>query len=160
MSANFQIEHRLNDSTVLRISSDDRDSLLGHLIFFGIVSEKAPDEAPAEQPAPVVDTDADLVKNRPSRKKKEAAAAPAPVVEEPVAEEPAPVVEEPKPEPAPAAPASDVTPAMAAAAVRAYGALHGIDAARTKLKECGFARTADITPEAAAAVAAAFAEAQ
>jgi outer membrane biosynthesis protein TonB len=154
---------RLGDNAEISISGDDVELVSKALVHFNLftpagVTAPAPAAEPAPAPAPA---------EKKTRAKKETAAAPVEKPSEPTESQPAttssadaPAAEtegnaaaaSSEPE-APAAPAASsiasATPEEAAAAVKAYGAKNGIDAARALLQKFGFARTGDITAEKA-----------
>ena len=148
---------RLGDNAEIAISGSDVKLVSEALVHFGLGTP----QQPAAAPAPVEKTPADVAEKlaKKVRAKKEAAAEPVekPAQEAAPIETPPAVSSEPAPAPAtaaeePAAVAPSATPEDAAAAVKAYGAKHGIDAARALLQQFGFSRTGDITADKAAAV--------
>lgn len=161
----YRLTANLNENAQLHVVTDSLNDMAQALLFFGLANANqapanpAQQELPLEAPAPVAE--------EPKAKKSRKPAATQPVAEPaPVETVPAePAAESPSEgnaaveASAPAAPAASTasspasaTPAEAAEAVRAYGAKNGIAAARDLLLKHGFAKTAEITADKAAAI--------
>lgn len=145
------IRARMGDSAEISITGTDVRLVSEALLHFGLATPQAaaqPDVA-VQMAAPATEADPAPAPKKARAKKEEPAAAPVDPTPEPAAEPAAPET--------PAAPAassaepsaSPATPEEAAAAVKAFGAKNGIDAARSLLQKFGFARTGDITAEKA-----------
>jgi hypothetical protein len=155
---NFVFVSRLNDGAAeIRIETNSRVALQDALLSLGLASASQFAE-PKQESKPETTQESAAKKTRATKATKaevqdvvvkeeaktEAAPEAAPEVATNVAEE----VEQ-------AAPAAAATVEDAAAAVRAYGAKHGLPAARELLQSFGFARTTEVTADKAAAVIAA-----
>lgn len=160
----LQIHFRaaIGERAEISISGTDVKLVSDALMHFGLGSPQAaaaPAAAPAADPTPAP-------AEKKTRAKKEAAAPVEKPVETPVESQPATTqpadapaasegnaaaaASEPETTAAPAASSAvSATPEEAAAAVKAYGAKNGIDAARALLQKFGFARTGDITADKA-----------
>ncbi len=153
---------RLSDSAEISISGDDVELVSKALVHFNLFIPSG-EVAPAAEPAPAP---AAAPVEKKTRAKKEAAApvekssepaespsATTQPASAPAAESEGNVAAAASEQETPAAPAASsiasATPEEAAAAVKAYGAKNGIDAARALLQKFGFARTGDITAEKA-----------
>lgn len=153
---NFVFVSRLNGGEAeIRIETNSRTSLQDALLHLGLATpsqfangeqeskpETAQEAAPKKPRSPKV-AKAE-VQDVVAKEETKAEAAPEAAPE---------VVEQAAPEAAPAA--ATATVEDAAAAVRAYGAKHGLPAARELLQSFGFARTTEVTADKAAAVIAA-----
>lgn len=155
---NFVFVSRLNDGAAeIRIETNSRTALQDALVHLGLASTASFGAAILGAPvneatqAPVVEQTAEV------KPKKSRAAKPA---EETVAAPVQETAQTPEPEvevvvkavaevAAPAEAVAKATVEEAAAAVRAYGAKHGLDAARALLQKHGFARTTEVTADKA-----------
>jgi DNA polymerase III gamma/tau subunit len=162
---NFVFVSRLNDGAAeIRIETNSRTALQDALVHLGLASTAsfgaailgAPvneaTQAPAAEPVAEPVAEVKPKKSRAAKVAEEAVAAPveeAAQTPEPEAEVQAPAVEAAAEVAAPVAAAAKATVEEAAAAVRAYGAKHGLDAARALLQKHGFARTTEVTAEKA-----------
>lgn len=160
---NFVFVSRLNDGAAeIRIETNSRTALQDALLHLGLATPSQ--FANPEESKPEVVQEAAVKKPRATKAAK-AEVQDVAVKEEPKAEaapEVAPEVEQAAPEVAEnvqeaAAPAATATVSIeeAAAAVRAYGAKNGLQAARDLLQSFGFARTTEVTADKAADVLAA-----
>lgn len=159
----LQIHFRaaMGDRAEISISGNSVALVARALEHFGLATPQVvpAGAAPAAEPAPAP-------AEKKTRAKKEAAApvekpVGTPVESQPATTQPADApaasegnaaaaASEPETTAAPAASSAvSATPEEAAAAVKAYGAKNGIDAARALLQKFGFARTGDITAEKA-----------
>ena len=155
---NFVFVSRLNDGAAeIRIETNSRTALQDALVHLGLASTASFGAAILGAPvneaaqAPVVEQTAEV------KPKKSRAAKPA---EETVVAPVQETAQTPEPEvevvvkavaevAAPAEAVAKATVEEAAAAVRAYGAKHGLDAARALLQKHGFARTTEVTADKA-----------
>ena len=153
----YRVSARLNDQVHLDIYTEDIAELANALVFFGLASNTA---QPAPAPAPAAEEPKAKKPRKPAATQPVAEAAPAEAAPaETAVESPSegnePAVEASAPE-TPVVPAASstvsATPAEAAEAVRAYGAKHGILAARELLQRFGFSKTSEITADKAGAV--------
>ena len=161
----YKLVAQISESAQIQIQTDNLNEMAQALLFFNLATPSAQAPAPAA---------AEPVAEEPKAKKPKAAkpAATQPAAEaapvetaaaEPAVESPSEgnaaaagqEVETPAAQAASSAGSSQSTPAQAAEAVRAYGAKHGIAAARELLQKFGFAKTADITADKAGEVVAA-----
>ena len=167
----YSLVAQISESAQIQIKTESLNELAQALVFFNLASPSAQRDGVAQAPAPAA---AERVAEEPKAKKPKAAkpAATQPAAEaapvetaaaEPAVESPSEgnaaaagqEVETPAAQAASSAGSSQSTPAQAAEAVRAYGAKHGIAAARELLQKFGFAKTADITADKAGEVVAA-----
>lgn len=155
---NFVYVSRLNDGAAeIRIETNSRTALQDALVHLGLAT------ATAERATAVTPVEEKVAEAKPKKAKAAKPEAVTDVVakEEVKAEEPAPAVEaaaqEPEPEVATPEAAAKATVSVeeAAAAVRAFGAKNGLQAARDLLAQFGFARTTEVTADKAADVLAA-----
>lgn len=159
---NFVFVSRLNDGAAeIRIETNSRSALQDALLHLGLASPSqfAEPKAAAPEVAKEVGQEAAPKKARSPKAtkaevtdveaKEESKTEEAPEVATNVAEQAAPEAEQAAPA------AATATVEDAAAAVRAYGAKHGLPAARELLQSFGFARTTEVTADKAAAVIAA-----
>lgn len=155
---NFVFVSRLNDGAAeIRIETNSRTALQDALVHLGLASTAsfgpailgAPVNEAAQAPAAEPVVEAKPKKSRAAKPAEETVAAP---VEE-TAQTPEPeveaVVEAVAEAAAPVEAVAKATVEEAAAAVRAYGAKHGLDAARALLQKHGFARTTEVTADKA-----------
>lgn len=160
---NFVFVSRLNDGAAeIRIETNSRTALQDALVHLGLASTAsfgaailgAPGNEAAQAPAAEPVAEVKPKKSRAAKPAEETVAAPVQetaqtpepeveVVAEAVAEVAAPVEVVAK-----------ATVEEAAAAVRAYGAKHGLDAARALLQKHGFARTTEVTADKAGRIVA------
>ena len=178
----YRLVAQISESAQIQIQTESLNELAQALVFFNLASPSAQRDGVAQAPAPAA---AEPVAEEPKAKKPKASAkaATSPDTAAPadVSEKKTPAsdtsdttpsasangadegnaaaagqeVETPAAQAASSAGSSQSTPAQAAEAVRAYGAKHGIAAARELLQKFGFAKTADITAEKAGEVVAA-----
>jgi hypothetical protein len=158
---NFVFVSRLNDGAAeIRIETNSRTALQDALVHLGLASSSqfgaailgAPVNEATQAPAAEPVAEVKPKKSRAAKVAEEAVAAPveeAAQTPEPEAEGQAPAVEAAAEVAAPVAAVAKATVEEAAAAVRAYGAKHGLDAARALLQKHGFARTTEVTAEKA-----------
>jgi hypothetical protein len=159
---NFVFVSRLNDGAAeIRIETNSRTALQDALVHLGLASTAS--FGAAILGAPVNEaTQAPVAEQTAETKPKKSRAAKA--VEEPVAVPVEETAQTPEPEAevaveavaeavaevaAPVEAVAKATVEEAAAAVRAYGAKHGLDAARALLQKHGFARTTEVTADKA-----------
>jgi hypothetical protein len=169
----YKLVAQISESAQIQIQTETLNELAQALVFFNLATPAAQRDGVAQAPAPVAE--------EPKAKKSKAAkAATSPDTAETAAasetKTPASDTSDTTPSAsangadegnaaaagqeaetvaAPAASSagsSQSTPAQAAEAVRAYGAKHGIAAARELLQKFGFAKTADITADKAGEV--------
>jgi cytoskeletal protein RodZ len=166
---NFVFVSRLNDGAAeIRIETNSRTALQDALVHLGLASSSqfgstlgAAIPNPAVNEAVQGTVAEQTAKAKPKSAKKPQAEATVAAAAEAEAEAPAQVAEAEVQAPAElveqaaaevAAPVQAVAKATveeAAAAVRAYGAKHGLDAARALLQRHGFARTTEVTADKA-----------
>ena len=155
---NFVFVSRLNDGAAeIRIETNSRTALQDALVHLGLASTAsfgaailgAPVNEATQAPAAEPVAEVKPKKSRAAKPAEETVAAP---VQE-TAQTPEPevevVVEAVAEVAAPAEAVAKATVEEAAAAVRAYGAKHGLDAARALLQKHGFARTTEVTADKA-----------
>ena len=154
---NFVFVSRLNDGAAeIRIETNSRTALQDALVHLGLASTAsfgaailgAPVNEATQAPAAEPVAEVKPKKSRAAKPAEETVAAP---VQE-TAQTPEPEVEvvvEAVAEAAPVEAVAKATVEEAAAAVRAYGAKHGLDAARALLQKHGFARTTEVTADKA-----------
>lgn len=155
---NFVFVSRLNDGAAeIRIETNSRTALQDALVHLGLASTAsygaailgAPVNEATQAPAAEPVAEVKPKKSRAAKPAEETVAAP---VEE-TAQTPEPeaevVVEAVAEVAAPVEAVAKATVEEAAAAVRAYGAKHGLDAARALLQKHGFARTTEVTADKA-----------
>ena len=164
---NFVFVSRLNDGAAeIRIETNSRTALQDALVHLGLASSSQfgstlgaaiPNPAVNEAVQNTVAEQTAKAKPKSAKKPQAEVVAAAAEIEAPAevaeAEVQAPADEIPAEVAAPvAAPVEAVAKATveeAAAAVRAYGAKHGLDAARALLQKHGFARTTEVTADKA-----------
>lgn len=155
---------RFGEVGEIAISGTDVKLVTDAMLHFGLAT---PQQVAAAAPV-VTEATPVAAETTPAKKSRKAAPAPTPTAieeaapAETAAESPSEgnAVAEAPSQDAPAAStasstepsASPATPEEAAAAVKAFGAKNGIDAARALLKQFGLARTGDITAEQAGAI--------
>lgn len=155
---NFVFVSRLNDGAAeIRIETNSRTALQDALVHLGLASTASFGAAILGAPvneatqAPAAEPVAEIKPKKSRAAKVVEETVPAPVEE--AAQTPEPeaevVVEAVAEVAAPVEAVAKATVEEAAAAVRAYGAKHGLDAARALLQKHGFARTTEVTAEKA-----------
>lgn len=149
---NFVFVSRLNDGAAeIRIETNSRTALQDALVHLGLASTAsfgsailgAPVNEATQAPAAEPVAEVKPKKSRAAKPVEETVAAP--VEETAQTPEPEAVAEAA----APVEAVAKATVEEAAAAVRAYGAKHGLDAARALLQKHGFARTTEVTADKA-----------
>jgi hypothetical protein len=160
---NFVYVSRLNDGQAeIRIETNSRTSLQDALVHLGLATASATGHGPvvhAQATAEVAQPAPEKAARKPKAKAvEEVKAAVAEAVAETVAETVVAAVEQDvqdAPEVANNVAAPAATVEEAAAAVRAYGAKNGLQAARDLLQKFGFARTTEVTADKAGEIVAA-----
>lgn len=144
-TARIHLSARVSEATEIHITTTNLNELAGVMAYFNLV----PLAQASAAAAPVPETPAPAAAKAPKPPKETKAAAPAPTpAPAPAASAPAPAGSSTQPAEA----SASATPEQAAAAVREYGAKHGIEQARALMQKHGIARTAEITPANAAAI--------